>query len=124
MKKSSTFPIALLCCAFFGILIGVFIWCNCNHTDIQISKRPADSALQTNQSDSQQSTQSTAMVNINTATLDELDALPGIGKTLAQSIIDYREENGLYTSVTQLTNINGIGVERLNSIMDYITVGG
>ncbi|TYT22436.1 ComEA family DNA-binding protein [Dictyoglomus thermophilum] len=60
-------------------------------------------------------------VNINTASKEELESLPGIGPTLAQRIIEYREENGVFTSAEDLLNVKGIGEKKLEKIKDQIT---
>lgn len=62
-------------------------------------------------------------ININTATAEELQALPGIGKIRAEAIIAYREEHGPFTYVEDLRAVSGIGDGILTNIMDYITVG-
>ena len=62
------------------------------------------------------------LVNINTATLEQLDSLPGIGPVIAQRILDYREQHGPFTSLSQLTLIEGIGEKRLTAIIDLITI--
>lgn len=63
------------------------------------------------------------LININTATSEELTALNGIGPAKAQAIIDYRNENGYFTSVEELTDVSGIGEKTLAKIRDYITIG-
>ena len=64
------------------------------------------------------------LININTATKEELDTLPSIGPVIAQRIIDYRTEHGPFTSISQLLNVSGIGAERFAGLMDYVTTGG
>jgi competence protein ComEA len=63
------------------------------------------------------------LVDINTASLEELDKLPGIGPTIAQRIIDYRTENGPFASIDAIVNVPGIGSATFDEIKDLITVG-
>lgn len=69
------------------------------------------------------SSERTELVNLNTATLEELMTLPNIGQTRAQAILDYREEYGDFLTVEQITEVSGIGSGILESIQDYVTVG-
>ncbi len=62
-------------------------------------------------------------ININTASLEELELLKDIGEVKAQAIIDYREANGPFTTIEQIQNIPGIGPGIFNKIKDLITVG-
>lgn len=64
-----------------------------------------------------------AKINLNTATLEELDILPGIGPAIAQRIIDYREANGPFKSIEEITLVSGIGDTTYEKIKDRITVG-
>ena len=64
----------------------------------------------------------TTRININTATADELGQLPGIGTVKAQSIIDYRNKNGKFTKIDDLTNVSGIGEKTLDKIRDFVTI--
>ena len=62
------------------------------------------------------------LVNINTADLDALDALPGIGPSIAQKILDYRDANGPFSSIEALMNVSGIGEAKFNQVKDVITI--
>lgn len=63
-----------------------------------------------------------SLININTATIEELMTLTGIGEVKAQAIIDYREENGNFVSVDDLLNVKGIGEKTLEKIRDSVIV--
>ena len=62
------------------------------------------------------------LINVNTATNIELEELPGVGEVIAQAIVDYRTENGPFTSVDQLLDVSGIGDATLENIRDLVTV--
>lgn len=63
-----------------------------------------------------------SLININTAGQSELETLPGIGPSLAQRIIDYRNANGPFLSPEDIKNVSGIGDKRFEQIKDKITV--
>jgi competence protein ComEA len=62
------------------------------------------------------------LINLNTATLEQLDSLPGVGPAIAQRIIDYRESVGSFKGVEEITEVSGIGEATLAKIKDLITV--
>jgi len=61
-------------------------------------------------------------ININTASVDELDTLPGIGKAIAESIKKYREENGRFGKIEDIMNVPGIKQGKFEQIKDFICV--
>ncbi|MBQ1451957.1 MAG: helix-hairpin-helix domain-containing protein [Clostridia bacterium] len=63
-----------------------------------------------------------SLININTATAEELETLKGIGPAKAEAIVAYREQNGPFSSVDDLVNVTGIGEKTLANIRDKITV--
>lgn len=62
------------------------------------------------------------LLNINTATVEELQTLPGIGPQTAKKVVQYREEHGDFSSVDALTEVKDIGEKTLEKVKPYITV--
>ena len=62
-------------------------------------------------------------VDLNTASAEQLDALPGVGPVTAKAIIDWRSQHGKFTSVDQLGEVDGIGPARLAKLRDLVTAG-
>jgi competence protein ComEA len=64
----------------------------------------------------------TQKVDLNTATVDQLTALPGIGATLAARIVEYREKVGQFRSADELLNVKGIGEKNFQKLEPWLTV--
>jgi competence protein ComEA len=62
------------------------------------------------------------LINVNTASATDLEELPGVGEVIAAAIVDYRTQNGPFTSVDQLEDVSGIGPATLENIRDLVTV--
>ena len=65
-----------------------------------------------------------AAINLNTATKEELVALPGIGPAKAQAILDYRNSHGQFKSIEEVKDVKGIGAKRFEKLKGELTVGG
>lgn len=64
-----------------------------------------------------------AAVNINTATVAELDAVKGIGPSKAQAIVDYRSKNGAFKSLDDLKNVKGFGEKSIGKLKGELVIG-
>lgn len=61
-------------------------------------------------------------VNINTAKLEELQNIPGVGPSIAQAILDYRNENGKFRNIEDIKNVSGVGESKYKKMEEYIKV--
>jgi competence protein ComEA len=68
------------------------------------------------------SVEATGKVNLNTATTEQLETLPRVGPAMAQRILDWREQNGRFTSVEDLLSITGVGDKTFEALKDLVTV--
>ena len=64
-----------------------------------------------------------ALVDLNSATVTQLDALPGVGPVLAQHIVDWRTQHGRFDSIDQLQSVSGIGDAKYATLRPLVTVG-
>jgi comEA protein len=125
MKKAGLFLILLtlvFCTGMVGFLFGRY-----HSGEILVSSHispAAPKSAENHIAESAVPSVTNGKININSATAEELAALPGIGTVLAQRIVDYRSEHGLFRSAEDLSNVKGIGAKKLESIRQYIIVAG
>jgi competence protein ComEA len=104
---------------FLCVLLGIFVGRNLTNNYIAL-----DSITNTSNQEVSENKPNAAGLDLNTATLQQLMLLPGIGESLGQRIIDYRTEHNGFTSVEELKQVSGIGDKKFAEIMPYVKVGG
>lgn len=122
MKKGGSVPLITITLIFVAFTAGLMLGRYSNRNSVSIEELHSSSVSATQASSPSMITASRGMLNINMASLQELQALPGIGPTLAQRIIDYRTAHGNFGSVYDLVNVEGIGSTKLIRIIEMITV--
>ena len=124
MKNARLQPLILLTCVFAAFIIGLFAGKNLNRAPVQIRSLPAVTEAPAEIQPEDTAPTAPKIIDLNTATSEQLQTLPGIGPVLAGRILAYRDEIGNFTSVGQLMNVSGIGEKKLEELWDYVTVGG
>ena len=124
MKNARMQILVLLTCVFAAFTLGLFAGRNLNRTPVQIRTVPAVTAAATEAAPGYTAPTDPSVLNINTATTEQLQTLPGIGPVIAARIVAYREANGPFGSVGELMNVEGIGEKKLEAVWDFVTVGG
>lgn len=125
MKKAGYCLIALTI-LFCGCIVSFLLGRYYNGGEVQLSGQLSPATAETDSTTTAHKTPgvTSGKVNINTATAEELTALPGIGSVLAHRIVIYRKENGPFKSADDLLKVAGIGEKKLESIRQYIVIIG
>lgn len=128
MKKPRLSMLAAATLLFAAFTAGFFLGRNGNHGGVELSVPQSMLTAPAETEAPEQTTAGTRSVvfpiDINTADAETLTALPGIGTVMAERIVAYRLENGSFTALEDLMNVEGIGKKRMDAIRDLITVGG
>lgn len=91
--------------------------CSCPDTINEACIKPKEESKETKKEETKND-----KISINTGTLEELETLSGIGESKAEAIIKYREENGSFKTLEEITNIKGIGTSTFEKFKDQITL--
>ena len=128
MKNKISVLLAAVTVLFVGFTLGLFVGRNTGSGTVTLAVSPQMQTAPTTAATAAAKTvpEETVSfpVNINTADVDTLTALPGIGRVLAERIVAYRRQNGSFRAIEEITKVEGIGEKKAEAILELITVGG
>ena len=128
MKNKVSVLLAVVTVLFVGFTLGLFVGRNTGSGTVtlavpaQMQTAPTTAATAAAETVPEETV--SFPVNINTADVDTLTALPGIGRVLAERIVAYRRQNGSFRAIEEITKVEGIGEKKAEAILDLIAVGG
>lgn len=128
MKNKVSVLLAVVTALFVGFTLGLFVGRNSGSGTVtlavpaQMQTAPTTAATAAAETVPEETV--SFPVNINTADVDTLTALPGIGQVLAERILAYRQQNGPFRAIEEITKVEGIGEKKAEAILELITVGG
>lgn len=129
MRKQRISKLLIITLLFAAFTLGFFLGNQQNHPGITVSVpeeylEAPTAAPEPVSTPTEETIGISFPISINEAEKEEFMALPGIGEVLAERILDYRRENGAFSSPEDLLNVEGIGKKRLEEILEFITIGG
>lgn len=126
MKKHPVSLLVTLTAVFAAFLLGLTLGRSSFRQEVLVQLPPAMTVPATTAAMLEETTAAAIAfpIDLNTATQEELMALPGIGPVLAEEILAYRQAHGSFSCPEELLNVPNIGEKRLEAIWDLIHIGG
>ena len=124
LKRLAAFVIPALALLACGVMLGIFLMQTRTAGTICVQRAAPEEAAESTQTVAEEAVDATAddRLDLNTATAEELQELPGIGEVIAQRIIDYRELCGRFLDPEQLMEVDGIGQAKYEKLRELVTV--
>lgn len=124
LKRLAAFAIPALALLACGVMLGIFLMQTRTAGTISVQRAAPEEAAESTQTVAEEAVDATAddRLDLNTATAEELQELPGIGEVIAQRIIDYRELCGRFLDPEQLMEVDGIGQAKYEKLRELVTV--
>ena len=123
MKKVGQYSLLICTCLFLVFIIGIFIGRGTDYRLAEHAESVTENSIPEELVIYSKEVYINGKLNINAAGKEDLTLLPGIGDTLSERIIAFRENNGNFHDLDELLLVEGMGDGKLEKIRSYITVG-